>query len=152
MNARYRTFLTRVEASNPSRLLPSSQPNVRMEQARRGLPWQALRVWAGSWTPKKWGQARNLVQTIGRSGGMADALDSKSSVLRDMWVQLPPPVLQGRQGVRCFHGCPTQGPFSGHCCQKCCQVRPRCRPSHVWPTTGLPLPPHPGQRSTQGWS
>ena len=35
-----------------------------------------------------------------RSGGMADALDSKSSVLRDVWVQLPPPVLFARKGVR----------------------------------------------------
>ena len=29
-----------------------------------------------------------------RSGGMADALDSKSSGLRAVWVQLPPPVLR----------------------------------------------------------
>lgn len=28
----------------------------------------------------------------GRSGGMADATDSKSVVLRDMRVQVPPPV------------------------------------------------------------
>ncbi len=38
-------------------------------------------------------------QTESRSGGMADALDSKSSVLRDVWVQLPPPVLFTTQGL-----------------------------------------------------
>jgi hypothetical protein len=29
----------------------------------------------------------------GRSGGMADALDSKSSDRKIVWVQVPPPVL-----------------------------------------------------------
>ena len=29
----------------------------------------------------------------GRSGGMADALDSKSSVRKGVWVRLPPSVL-----------------------------------------------------------
>jgi hypothetical protein len=30
---------------------------------------------------------------ISRSGGMADALDSKSSIRKNVWVQVPPPVL-----------------------------------------------------------
>src|SRR5690348_13762500 len=34
-----------------------------------------------------------------RSGGMADALDSKSSMGNHVWVQVPPPVLQMRKGL-----------------------------------------------------
>jgi hypothetical protein len=34
-----------------------------------------------------------LPSVLGRSGGMADALDSKSSNRKIVWVQVPPPVL-----------------------------------------------------------
>ncbi len=36
----------------------------------------------------------------GRSGEMADATDSKSVVRKDVWVQVPPPVLMKNSGFR----------------------------------------------------
>jgi hypothetical protein len=36
----------------------------------------------------------------GRSGGMADALDSKSSSRKAVWVQVPPSVLSVKKGLR----------------------------------------------------
>ena len=35
----------------------------------------------------------DIRKTQSRSGGMADALDSKSSTRKGVWVQVPPPVL-----------------------------------------------------------
>ncbi len=36
---------------------------------------------------------------------MADALDSKSSGLRPVWVQLPPPALENHFSLRCCCDC-----------------------------------------------
>src|SRR5439155_8126184 len=47
-------------------------------------------------------QSQTQFITTSQSGGMADALDSKSSSLTGVWVQVPPLVLTAR---RCSKGC-----------------------------------------------
>ena len=72
----------------PLRLLPS--PDLQHVAAA----WDLTVAAAPAHTRSPFIRARRMGRGNRRSGGMADALDSKSSARKGVWVQVPPSVVQ----------------------------------------------------------